>query len=510
MGTLTRVLVSWLTVCLACGLAESKQSTNAEPPADPGKLMVFADEPLVIEALGFSMKVPAGAMVSTSEAGGVTRSTVAPPDNLYVMRVETRSTDNPATTALQAADEFLKKLLMTETVSDLRSGQLLGSRGKLVDSTTELKIPGHSEPGTRFYVQLPRGGGGGGAGAEKAHVIQGYTFFKRTPTQFVVFELVCGEAEFAAARPLYETIVASAKFEDPEALSAKRRDAVKAGVAFLGRVTEEQLDRAMAPPDGHAAGAGQSAQWFRLYRPASSGSAEDADERGYRSVRFFRGTRAQIDSRVNTAEASRSNPEGIIAEISARLLGDNPRAKADERQVIDIQGRYFVSRDGTEEAWSVRTAVTDAPGKTPSLFSETGTRSDKLMTVIVNMPGRPNQTIRPTVPGEGYVSQAMAFLLPRLMLSTGFEGELGFYTYQSSTAAISLRRDSVEREPGASDVFRISTRLRDTGDPQSYLHRATGELILGSLNDGVAMEPIELKELAGLWKRKGLPMGKMP
>lgn len=486
--------------------AQSPGTPPATTPSSPaaGALLTFADEPLVIEAIGFSMKVPFGAAVSTSEAGGVTRSTIAPADNAYVLRFETRRTDDPATTPAAAADAFIRQLLMTDVVNDLKTGELVGSRGLILDRVNDLRIPGQPTPGARFYVSLPRGGAN-----EKNRVIQGYTFFKIAPDQFAVFELVSGEAEFAAARPAYELTVATAKFEDPSALASRRRDTVQAGIAFLARLTPNDYIAALAPPTDEkpSASAKSDAQWFRLYKPASTGVPDEAEERGYRAVRFFRGTRAQIDAKVTGSEPSATNPPGILAEISARLLTGGSPGKPDTYQVIDIQGRYFASDDSNEEAWSVRTAVANAQGKPPSLFSETGTRSGKTMTIVVNTPGRPNQTIRPTVPADGYLNQATAFLLPRLMLTTRFEGELGFYVYQSANASISIRRDSMAREPGTTDAYRLSTTLREASESQSYLHRTSGELILASLSDGVAMEPVTVKELAALWKRKKLPMG---
>ena len=507
-------LLSFSAAALEAQTKPAHQSSTpaaTAPSAPPaGKLLSFADEPLVIEAIGFSMKVPFGATVSTSEAGGITRSTIAPADNAYVLRFETRRTEDPSATPVSAAEAFIKQLLMTDVVNDLKTGALVGSRGLILDRVNDLRIPGQPTPGARFYVSLPRGGAN-----EKTRVIQGYTFFKIAPDQFAVFELVSGEAEFAAARPAYELTVATAKFEDPNALASRRRDTVQAGIAFLTRLTPNDYAAALALTTDDKPSASSKAepsaksqtQWYRLYKPASTGVPEEAEERGYRAVRFFRGTRAQIDAKVTGSEPSATNPAGILAEISARLLTGGSTGKPDSYQVIDIQGRYFASDDTNEEAWSVRTAVANPQGKPPSLFSETGTRSGKTMTIVVNMPGRPNQTIRPTVPTDGYLNQATAFLLPRLMLATRFEGELGFYVYQSANASISIRRDSMAREPGTQNAYRLSTTLRESSEAQSYLHLADGELILASLSDGVAMEPVTVKELAALWKRKKLPMG---
>lgn len=461
----------------------------------PG-LVQLADEPVKIEAAGMTVRVPAGATVSSQFVDSATSVQVTGPGAKWVMTIAAPKTGDLNATVAQASEKALKDIMFSDVLKDPRSGETLASRGEILDRVTQLRIPGSAATGERFYVAMPRTDG--------TRLVRGVTFFKPLPDRFVKFELAVAETEFPAARAAYELSIASASFSDPKAMQDNRRDMIRTGVDLIARLTSEDIAAAMKPASNEASDGGRA--WFRFYKPGVSGQANDAEERGFRSLRFFKGTRAEIDPRAAGTKATPDNPEGILAEVNARLLN---RSAMNGMETIDVEAYYFMTTDRHQEAWSVRTAVRNEKSGQATVYTETGTRSGKTMTVIVSTPGSPNKTLRPTVPPEGYLNQVESFLLPRLMIGTGFEGEAGFYAYQSATESISLRRDACRKNPNVEGTWVIESRLRETGEPQRYAYNERGLLLQGEPAEQMITESIGLGELIKLWESKGLPVGSM-
>ena len=473
--------------------------TNATPPATPASspaAVNFAEDPLVVDSVGLTFRIPAGARVQTSNIAAANNVAILAPDlSSWVINVQTPTTANPTSTPKDAAERTINDLLARVLLRDSATKELVGSEGRVLERTEKLVVEGSATPAARFYVSLPALGRTG-----DARTIYGYTIFKPQPTQYVVFELICSDNNYQKARRLYELSVASATFQDPEKLASTRQNAVATGAALLSRLTTADFDAACAEPQ----------RWFRLYEPAPSGKPEDAAEHGYRGLRFFKGTRAQIDMRITAdspkAAANETNPAGYLANLSARLLrGTGLRGVY---QLVDVEGVYFTTPLRDQEAWSIRMVVKEGGSEKSRVYTETGTRGGRSMTVISDLPGQPNRTLMPSVPPDGYLTQVERFLLPRLMTRIGLEGETAFYCYQTKTQAISLRRDVLAKQPGTADVWSIVTRERESAEPQKYLYKNDGSLIRAELEDGIAMEPSTLEDINAIWKSKGLPVGK--
>ena len=166
--------------------------------------------------------------------------------------------------------------------------------------------------------------------------------------------------------------------------------------------------------------------------------------------------------------------------------------------------------DRNEEAWSIKTAVWDGQKSRPAIYTETGTRTGKTLTVLINTPGQPPKTIRPTLPPEGYLTQVETFLLPRLLVRSGVEVDLGLYAYQSASEAVSLRRDALQRgAAGSPRAWTLVSRAREADAPQKYDLDDQARPTRGELAEGLVLEPIVLADLVKLWESKGLPMGSM-
>lgn len=459
----------WFSAVLAVVvLASASRGAAAAGPVE------LSDEPFRIDSVGLSVLLPLGSSAQSTRIGGSMSVQVTPEDSTWLMNIQTPQTANPETTVSEAVEQTIEQIKESY-------GGIAGTaptRARLLDRTEQLVVNG--ENADRFYVLLPRGDG--------TNIVRGYTFFKPSETRFVVFEFITTEEEFRRVRSVYETSLATVKFVDPETAASSRRVALRAGEAFVSRLSPEVYGRVM----------GEGATWYRLYEPASSGNPADAKEIGYRSVEFWKGSRAEVSEHAR-GSGRVGGGEGYLARISVRIL--------DGDRVVDTVGTYFMTPDRREETWSVRTAVRDPGRRDPFVWTETGVRMGRDLTVIVEQTGASSRTFKPFVPEEAYLSQFEVFLLPRLLVEAGVETEFGFYAYRTDSETVSLRRDEVLRDPAAAGAPTIVTRLRDDLEPQRSVFSESGRLVRTVLGDGRVWEPTTPEALFRLWERKGLPTG---
>jgi hypothetical protein len=500
MALQTTLLARRLTLGLICSFSvwlplpatALEPAPAGAPPAapNPPALIALADQPVVIEAVGLSLRVPAGALVNTTVIDSATSIQIGDGAGRWTMTIAAPRTAKLTSTVADAAEQALKDILMTDIVKDARSGEVVGSRGLIIDRVRDLRVPGSTTPGERFYVSLPINDG--------QRIVRGIALFKPMPERFVKFELACNEADLPTARQAFELSIASLIFADPQTVLSVRQNAIKAGAAWLARLT---------PADYAAAVDSQGTEdrtWFRFYKPSPTGAPADTEERGFRALRFFTGTRAMIDPRITSDQPGPANPEGFLAEVRARLLNRNLKGSL---EIIDVEARYFMTPDREQEAWSIKTAVWDGQSAKPGLFTETGTRTGRTFSVLVNAPGEPSKTIKPALPPEAYITQVETFLLPRLLLRSGVETDIGLYAYQSSAEAVSLRRDRLLRgRTGDPKGWTITSQPRETDPPQRYEFDEQGRPTRGELAESIIVEPIELEALVKLWEERGLPI----
>lgn len=474
---------------VAPGAATAQTDTSVKPNSDPGAGLFqpgpveFAAEPLRLDSVGLSMQVPVGSQLKATNAGGQQTLAVTGPDRSWLINIRTPQTSNAASTLKEAMDKSIELIRYSVGVTDRGMDKVVDSQARVIEQTESLQVNGQAA--SRFYISIPTGD------ADK-RVVKGYTFFKPSARQYVVFELIAPAEAFTRVKAVYETVLATAKFADPMQVSAAYAGAVKAGVHLMEQVSEADRIAAM----------GTDEQLQRLYRPAVSGSASDAEELGYRTLKFWRGKQGEVDPDKKPASWKGADlEEGYLAQLTVRLL--------DGTNVFDTVARYFMSPNREGESWSVVMVRMDSKGRELGRWQETGARSGNDVRVLVTQPGKPMQPVEPYIQGEGYLSQFESYLLPSLLIhkavTDGTEAEFGFYTYRSESESISLRRDTVARDSQAGGAWTISTRFRDESKPQRSVYNERGQLIRTELPDGRVWEPIELETLMRLWRNKGLP-----
>lgn len=488
-----------LAISTAPALAQSPDSGTPAGDEPSVGLVELADEPFHLDAVGLTMRLPVGTIAQSSNISGRSTIQLTPPMGKgdWSISIEVRRTSNKDTTIEQTADLAVASLQTAYGTVDPDRTVVTETFAQVLDRSKGLVVNGSKAE--RFYISLPVGTGSSRDKPENREV-RGFTFFKPTASDFVIFELQCPLKSYKSARSIYETTLATASFQDASAVAMARGAAITAGSKLFNALTPADYIAAMGVEPGKNEG---PEVMYRLYRPAKTGADADAEEFGYRVVKFWRGKRGELDSEKTASSYSRTEQqEGLLARIRGRVL--TPVG------IGDTEGIYFMSPDRSEEAWSVRTAVRDAKNRVIAVASETGARSGSSLTVVIDEQGKPSRSIQPVLQehGEGYISQVETYLLPQLLMLKQVAGEYGFYTYQSQSGSVSLRRDTLRQDPKAVGAWTLETIFREGGTPQKSVYTEDGRLVRSVLEDGRIWEPMDADELLRLWKKKGLPTGK--
>ena len=448
----------------------------------------LAGEPVRIESVGLRFWIPEGATSSSAGVGGAGTVQVVPADSTWLLTINTHRTANHQLTPSDVGDDLVRQLI-GQGVN--QHANVLGAQpaaaGELVDRVKGLRV--NNAMADRFYVRSRVGDGD--------RVVRGYSVFVPSPGNVVTFELYAPEAVFERARAAYETVVASAVFEDPGKLADNRAEAVRRGMALLGQLTHDDIvSMIQTEPE----------RWERLYRPAATASDNDATELGYRRVRARLGQRGEVDPRKSKNRwTSADREEGYIVQLDARGLRRSDLTGAVEG-TVDVQAIYWLSTDREREAWLNRTAVRSIGARAADVWIEVGARDKNGMNLSIAREGGTARNIKPIIQGEGYISQVELQLLPQILLRGRVQGEYGFYAFRSSDETIKLRREVVAQDVTNPRLWTITTRPSEDDEPQVSTYAEDGTLVRITLPGGTIQESTDVKRLAALWKRKGLPM----
>jgi hypothetical protein len=447
----------------------------------------FAAEPTPVRSLGMNLFLPVDSVAQTTfVAGGRTKVVVQPPDGAWQIQIfDSRSADR-ALTARAALDEIILQRQQQSLVR-YRDGQTRPAVEPF--DATLYQRPGErtedQASGARAYLRANRDAPDAGS-----IPVTGYTILRTRPGEFVVFQLVCGEATFDRSRPVYEGIVAAAQFEDPDGLDADKTASILAGEAFLSGVSASDLEAVLE--DGPI--------FLRLFNPASTGAAGDALEIGYQRVELRKGQLGELDPRKPKDAWSLAEREwGFLARVEARTLHGGA--------VIDSEAIFFLARDGRDETWSI-VMERKADGEL-SRSTQTLIRRGPRLTVNTNAPGQAPATSEYDLLEEHYLSGVQRYLMPRLIALKTPEGDrpyydLAFYVFDPARGRVSLRRD--EWEPLDGGGWRCRTSPGEGQLGWTSVYDAEGRLLHRELNPMRRLEPTTRDRLRRLWANKNLPI----
>ncbi len=453
----------------------------------PAGVVEFETAPLPIPELGVELHLPHHVYIDGHYfAGGRKRVRVA--SNKWTLQIYSAATPDTTLTTEEVIDSFIAQRQASNiSAFDLDKTDLEKS-GRLpveVEREDKLKISGRTA--SRAYMHFPNQSNGMKAG---------YTVFKNQATgDFLVFQFDALEKEFAGVQSVYETIVATAKFIEPDAGKLVAQAAsVRAGDAFLDRVTPEDVESVL--PDGPV--------YLRVYTPAPGGAESDAKEIAYQKVDIRKGQLGELDPERPRQAWKEDGPEhewGFIVRVDGRFLHD--------QQVIDMRAIMWLSRDFDRESAAVTTTASvltqTRDGRTKQSFQTLLERVGERLTVNDLKPGMQPEVRDWVAPPDAYIPGVLLYLLPRLVIHERLEAsDLGFYHYNMQTSGISIRRDTFKKS--AFGWERLEARTADSTGVFRSTYTHEGELVRNEWPNGTVMEPIEQARLIKIWKSKDLPI----
>lgn len=449
--------------------------------------VVRAQDRLPLEGLGLSVRLPDGAEASTREVAGKSATAILLPNELgYVIVQVARSGPGDLTTR-DAEARLLERLLGEPGGDDPARYRadvpVRTTRGELLGASEPIEI-GEAPDGRAltlrpFYLVLA-------ARDADDPSARGYALLGRTAGEFIAFELFARPERLEPARAVFESILASVDISQAAGFSDERERRIAAGVAALAAIGNAGVG---ATIDGF------EERWERYYRPGARRG--DDQEIGYRRVRAHRGRRGEVgDSPPERWTASEQQP-GYVVTIDARFLLDGGGT-------LDTRAAYFLSEDRESEFWTIRNGLRRRGDDRPASWTEIGTRDGRSMRVSIRRGRAAPQVIQPVFETAGYLSRVEAILLPELLLASGRPGEFAFYTYDHNAEKVLYREDDLTRSDGSQTLWTLTTS-RAEAEIQRAVYDDEGRLLRVELGDGVRIEPVNARELLGLWQRKGLP-----
>ena len=227
---MNRSLATLLILIAGAGTAQG-QSTQAAPsvptatttPAKASPLIEFSDKVVRLESAGVSMKLPLGCNATTNTAVDASSLQVRPEDSTWLLQIESPRSSRSDITLKDVCDVMIEQLLATSARvvdksvekrdRDFKFGKVLQAvRGQLVERQDSLSLTGWP-PAARFYVETyPDDTTGSDS---RLGVIRGFTVVQISADRFVTFEFRTPKPNFADAKIVYETMVATSAFADP-------------------------------------------------------------------------------------------------------------------------------------------------------------------------------------------------------------------------------------------------------------------------------------------------------
>jgi len=474
------------TLLLAGSVLAQTTTRRSAPPSTPAprsgpsqqapsRLALATDAPFEIPSLGLSIYLPEESGVDMSRLEGGRTTVIIRPlgaDQTWVFQVHNSISSDRTLTLGTAVDNIVSQRQSLRVLRD-RQGNTV-SQVRAFDRVDNLVAAQH--PAQRVYLDVP---------ADPSVPVSGYTLFHTGPGQFVIFQMDCAAPIFPKVRELYEMLVASAQFRDPDELNSDRAAALLAGEALLKRLEPADFDAVMD----------DAPRFLRVYTPAPSGAAGDAAEVAYQRVQARKGQAGELDpEKKKTSWKGADKEEGWLLRIEARSLAQD--------SVVDTVSSFFLSRDRRRELWSILMVV--RRGKDREAWTETGIRRDDNLTVKTARTGAEPTSVDWSPLPKAYLSRVECLLLPRLVARKDIPGIFGFYTYESALAKMTLRRETCSKE--TTGAWTISSQQSENSQPLAGTYDASGWLIRRVAADGTIVEPSDLARLRRIWADKKLPL----
>lgn len=482
--TIGRRTIRCLTALLALALSASPAFSQPKPgktkdakPADQPLTAIpsgLDPTPLVAEAFGLLVNLPAGASVVAERINENLSISVRDPAEppAWTMRIQqlTSSLKNPSAEA--QVQEHLDTLKATKTEFRVLSNQDVDYGGV---------------PGRLCFIEQKAAG---------ESVVFGWLILTMGERDFLVFSVNMLPKDLPKFRPMLESSFRTISLRSGEAVAVERKTRLEAGSALLASITAQMLREQVG-----------LSQWFRIYQPVTDKQPEI--ERGYSCLTVYEASRDAVDVK-NPPDTKTGGDSGILVQLRGRVVVDAARGV-----YYDSEARYWMAWDQSEEQWSV--IGTQRQGEAEMTESEIGVRSaatpGTAPRITIQKTDHTTSTREPhewDVP-ETYLSQTLGWLLPRMMprnITKPQEYGYYFYNFANRTPQISQRTDLWELTKEGADTCRLTTHLTSDSPAVVSMYSRDGLLIRRVHGDGSVTEPSTLDDLRSLWKTKGLNVSK--
>lgn len=483
-----RTAAAFLLYAAALPLAaapEAGRPASRPPASEPVPTTFrFVDELTMLEEIGVSY-LPIEGAVTVTTTGSNAAARIELPDRAGTIAVY--HSQHPSRTIEDWRRDILAKFNVDKSSATRYSKETLDRlRERILIHDPERVIATDGRELRPFYVRTPP------ARTGDPDMVRGYTIANPFPGRFIIFELFTSADRHDRAIPMFEAIVGTARFADPTTELSRRRAAITAGQAALGRLSADDYRRIFGD---------FGARWQRCYKPSGTGSRLDDTEVGYRRITAEIGHLGDLQPRKPRDRWNQDERrEGLIVRLDGRFIH--------EGTIVDTRAIYFLEFDLESETWVATTRIAPKEGR-PEVAREEGFRRGTQMRVKVEAPHAPPGDITPTLPGggrkDGFLSIAESILLPQLLIEAGVPLDAAFYIYDQSSGLVQLREVSLSRPLGADAGWQVSQRSASAPAPSVGVYTGEGRLVRLEDAGGNRWEPIEYEALLRLWKDKGLP-----
>lgn len=471
---------------LVCwGVLLGSEACWATPTFDPPNpdVIEFDGEVVELSTVGLRVGVPRGGESMVQTIAGRVTAGVTLPDGLGSVLVQARETGNSTMSVLDLEKAVLRRTLF-RSLTDERieiTIDLLLETDAGISLGRSPALPSAGRIVRPFYVRLKE---------DSPQPMRGFGVIPLGADSFVLYQLFCSDEAFERSRHVFELMLKSATLQEGESIDAEREPMILSGAEILGL---------LGPADYTAIITDFPDQFERIYRPAPGGAATDEEEVGYRRIRAWRGSIADLETGVADAGGPK---DGYVLRVDGSVLLDDEfggTSTAKSRAV------YFLSEDRRRESWKVDMSISSEGRTKPEVWSEIGMRLDDSMSVQITNSKRDSSTIRPSIRGEGYISRLESYILPQLLIRAGKEGEFAFYAYDQTAELNRLRTVTAARATDRPGLWRITTVLSSEQEEAAEFNEY-GRLIRSETTEGVVKRPIEFERLRSIWRSKGLSL----
>ena len=263
-------------------------------------------EPLAAEAIGLTMYLPAGSVVTTQAMDQTISYLASDPGATWSLRISTLTPAVAQPTAQALAEQHLQAIQATG-----RPFQVIANEPRKVGA-----FLGHL-----LYIQQ--------VFDDEKQLVNGWLILPNSARSFVVLTILTTAEQFSRLRPVFDASFDSIELRSIDDRLTQRQARLLRGRALIGTLTPEKLRSALS-----------ERRWYRIYRPGGSDRIADDTEIGFLSIECTEAMRGQLTpERQPRSFSGMETQRGLMVLVEARAIIDGERSHyLDEAKKLLILG----------------------------------------------------------------------------------------------------------------------------------------------------------------------------